>query len=96
MGVYSGVYEYTQQIQEQIRSIQSIQVFVHLLSCRQDPCSIMYRCTVRTGNVHGEPLVVRPVLVQLLDVELVHVGLALAGVILLAKYRQHCWVVALS
>ena len=59
----------------------------------------MYRCTVRTnvgvflppGNVHGEPVVVRPVLV-----ELVHVGLALAGVILLAKYRQHCWVVALS
>jgi len=42
MGVYSGVYEYTQQIQEQIRSIQSIQVFVHLLSCRQDPCSIIY------------------------------------------------------
>ena len=41
MGVYSGVYEYTQQIQEQIRSIQSIQVFVHLLSCRQDPCSII-------------------------------------------------------
>ena len=27
MGVYSGVYEYTQQIQEQILSIQSIQVF---------------------------------------------------------------------
>ena len=25
MGVYSGVYEYTQQIQEQIQSIQSIQ-----------------------------------------------------------------------
>ena len=41
MGVYSGVYEYTQQIQEQIRSIQSIQVFGHLLSCRQDPCSII-------------------------------------------------------
>ena len=64
----------------------------------------MYRCTVRTnvrvflppGNVHGELVVVRPVLVQLLDVELVHVGLALAGVILLAKYRQRCWVVALS
>ena len=41
MGVYSGVYEYTQQIQEQIQSIQSIQVFGHLLSCRQDPCSII-------------------------------------------------------
>ena len=27
MGVYSGVYEYTQQIQEQIPSIQSIRVF---------------------------------------------------------------------
>ena len=36
-----GVYEYTQQIQEQIQSIQSIQVFGHLLSCRQDPCSII-------------------------------------------------------
>ena len=45
MGVYSGVYEYTQQIQEQIRSIQSIQVFVHLLSCRQDPCSIIKQLT---------------------------------------------------
>ena len=43
MGVYSGVYEYTQQIQEQIQSIQSIQVFGHLLSCRQDPCSIIAR-----------------------------------------------------
>ena len=42
MGVYSGVYEYTQQIQEQIQSIQSIQVFGHLLSCRQDPCSIIH------------------------------------------------------
>ena len=41
MGVYSGVYEYTQQIQEQIQSIQSIQVFGHLLSCRQNPCSII-------------------------------------------------------
>ena len=73
------------------------------LCCTALYIGVMY-CTVRTfagvslppGNVHGEPAAVRPVLVRLLDVELVHVGLALAGVILLAKYRQHCWVVALS
>ena len=41
MGVYSGVYEYTQQIQEQIQVYRVYQVFGHLLSCRQDPCSII-------------------------------------------------------
>ena len=42
IGVYSGVYEYTQQIQEQIQSIQSIQgILGFAVSCRQDSCSVM-------------------------------------------------------
>jgi hypothetical protein len=42
IGVYSGVYEYTQQIQEQIQSIQSIRgIWGFAVSCRQDSCSVI-------------------------------------------------------
>ena len=60
MGVYSGVYEYTQQIQEQIQSIQSIQVFAQLLSCRQDPCSIIL-CSVHTVHQRSSMVIPRTV-----------------------------------
>jgi hypothetical protein len=39
MGVYSGVYEYTQQIRNKYQVYRVYVYLGHLLSCRQDPCS---------------------------------------------------------
>ena len=50
MGVYSGVYEYTQQIQEQIPSIQSIRVFGAFAELQAG--SLQYNRNFRTCRVH--------------------------------------------
>ena len=49
MGVYSGVYEYTQQIRNKYQVYRVYVYLGHLLSCRQDPCSTICTFSERYG-----------------------------------------------
>ena len=57
MGVYAGVYEYTQQIREQIPSIQSIRVFGAFAELQAG--SLQYNWFLPRSETHWKTTIIR-------------------------------------